>query len=108
MKPHITFLFVAAIAAGCGESETEVVSIPDPHVSVIGLDGEKRSIPSRELYDPDTGEPAVESVLVIDRESNRQIYLKIDQLSAESQANARYILVTEDPPASSPPAHEQR
>lgn len=94
MKAHVCFLLAAVIAGGCGKTKTDVVSIPEPHVTVIGLDGEKKLVPSGELYDPATGNPAVQSVLVIDRKSNRQVFVEVDQLSAESQVDARYILVT--------------
>ena len=89
---------------GCGQPEPEVVFIPAPHVTVIGLDGEKKTIPSAELYDPSTGEPTVESVLVIDRATNRKVFVGVDRLGTESQADARYILVPESQRDSPMPA----
>lgn len=98
MRAHLLLLMVTALVAGCGEPEEDVIFIPDPLVSVIDFTGAKKKIPSGELYDSSTGQPTVDSVLVIDRATNRQVYVKMDQLSAGAQADAHHILVTEAPP----------
>ncbi len=113
MKLNITYsilgiCLLVAFSTGCGKNEPDVISIPDPYVTVIGLDGEKRSIQSAELYDPQTGRPAVQSVLAIDRESNRREFVDLDQLSAEAQMDARYILVTDDSADPDPPESDHR
>lgn len=104
MRPSAIRMFLfaaplAVLATGCGGQKSGIVSIPDSQLQVVGLDGAKKAIPSSELFDAETGEPTVKSVLVIDRNTNRQMYLPVDQLPAEAQANARYILVTENAPA---------
>lgn len=88
-------LFLFAFLLGCGSDDAQSITVVDTRVTVIGLDGEKRLIASHELYDHKTGQPAVKSVLVIDRQSNRQVFIDLDQLSAESPAAARYILMTD-------------
>ena len=72
--------------------------VPDPLVTVIGLDGQQRKIPAGQLYDSQTGQAAVHSVLVIDRGSNRQLFIPLDELPAHAQTDARYILVTDYSP----------
>lgn len=90
-------LLVALLPLGCGESSTEVISLPAPQLTAIGLDGEQTSIPADSLYEPTTGQPTVRSVLVIDRHSNRKAFIDVDQLPPESQVDARYILLTRSP-----------
>ncbi|WP_164102471.1 hypothetical protein [Candidatus Laterigemmans baculatus] len=97
-SPLLVWSLLLTAVAGCGRSEPEITVIPDPHVQVIDLDGQKRTIPSAELYEPGTGRPLVDSVWVIDRTTNRQLFVKIDQLAATSPGHARYLPVTETPP----------
>lgn len=107
MTRAFALFLVTALAVGCGEPADEIVIVPDSYVSVIGLDGQKSTIPSAELYDHGTGQPTVDSVLAIDRVTNQQVYVKMDQLSSESPVNARYLLMTQDPPAAPPQANER-
>lgn len=107
MRTYLLLLLIPALAVGCGEPEGEVTFIPDPLVSVIDLSGEKKKIPSAELYDS-TGQPTVDSVLVIDRARNQQLYVKMDQLSTDSQAASHYMLVTESPPVTPSTADDHR
>lgn len=95
MKRQASLLCMAVVVIGCGSPETEPVLIPEPHVTVIGLDGKEKSIPAAELYDSETGEPLVRSVLVFNRDTNKQAFVQVEQLPAESQANARFILITD-------------
>jgi hypothetical protein len=94
-RPLLLILFLLAFVLGCGSNDTQAITIVDSRVTAIGLDGEKRSISTAELFDHKTGRPAVKSVLVLDRQSNRQVFIDLDQLPAESPAGARYILVTD-------------
>ena len=95
----------AILAIGCGKKvETDVISIPDPQVTVITLEGDQRSVPASDLYDPKTGQPAGRSVMVIDRQSNRSVFVDLDQLSDQSQMDSRYILMTDPAGGGDPPA----
>ena len=76
-------------------------TLPERHATVINDNGDKESIPVSELYDSETGQAVAQSVLVVDRKTNRKIFMEIDQLVAETQAHARYILSTESVEASS-------
>jgi hypothetical protein len=84
---------LALLFAGCGESLGPHVVV-EQTVTVKTADNEKQSIPLGELYDPRTGEPAFPSVLVIDRQTDRETFISLDQLTGQTQANARYMLVT--------------
>ena len=101
MKSYVIALCLLTTLIGCGRSAPEVETLPERRATVINDNGDKESIPVSDLYDSETGQPAAQSVLVIDRKTNRKIFIGVDQLLTEAQAHARYILSTESAEASS-------
>ncbi len=96
MKPSQSFgtLLLLALVLGCGSGDTQPIEVVDAQVTVIDLAGKQRTIPVGELYDAKTGEPAVKSILVLDRRTQQQLFVQPDQLSPVTQMDSRYILVT--------------
>jgi hypothetical protein len=81
---------------GCGSGDAQPIEVIDSQVTVIDLTGEKRTIPAGELFNHKTGQPAVKSVLVIDKRTKQQSFVELDQLSPQTQMDSHYSLVTGD------------
>ena len=96
MKPSQSFgtLFLLALVLGCGSGDTQPIEVVDAQVTVIDLAGEQRTIPVGELYDAKTGEPAVKSILVLDRRTKQQLFVQPDQLLPVTPMDSHYILIT--------------
>jgi hypothetical protein len=90
------YLFLFAWVLGCGSGDAQPIEVVDSQLMVIDLADEKRTIPAGELYDSKTGQPAVKSVLVLDRRTKQQLFIELDQLSPQTQMDSHYILVTGD------------
>ncbi|SRR6056297_1931520 len=88
-----TYGLFALLLVGCSESPRPQVVV-EKTVTVRTANNEEKTVSPSELYDHATGEPAYESVLVIDRQAQRKAFISLDQVTGETQANARYMLVT--------------
>lgn len=93
--------FLALLIVGCSEPQ-ENRQVVEQTVTVKTAGGDKKVVPLSELYDQTSGAPAFEGVLVIDRQKNREVFVSPDDLKGQTQANARYVLVSSssEPPAS--------
>lgn len=87
---------IAMLVIGCGKPP-EDAPVVEQTVTVTNAKGEEQVVPLDELYDADSGAPAFESVLVIDRQRNRKTFVSPDELKGQTPANARYVLVTSSP-----------
>jgi hypothetical protein len=90
------YMCLLTLVLGCGSGDAQPIEVIDSQVTVIDLAGEKKTVPVGELYDHKTGQPAVKSVLVMDRRTRQQLFVELDQLSPETQMDSHYILVTDD------------
>ena len=84
------------LSIGCRQPP-ENSQIVEQTVTVMTFEGQEKVVSLSELYDTESGKPAFESVLAMDRHRNRKAFVSLKELGGESQANARYLPVTSSP-----------
>lgn len=87
---------LALLTIGCSKpaDDSQVV---EQTVTVTTSSGDEKVVPLADLYDQTSGAPAFETVLVVDRQRNRKVFVSPDELKGQTQVNARYVLVTSSP-----------
>jgi hypothetical protein len=90
----LCLIFIACGSIGCGSEN----SVPTPKLvellTVKDSQGTEKQIPSAELYESTQHELPVTQVLVVDRQTNKQVFVALDQIPSATQATARYVPVT--------------
>lgn len=85
---------MVCLSIGCGSGD----DVPTPKIvellTVKDAQGTEKQIPSSELYESTQGELPVEEILVIDRQTNKQLFVRLDQIPSATQSDSRYIPVT--------------
>jgi hypothetical protein len=90
------FCLILMVCLSIGCSSGDVVPTPKivELVTVKDSQGTEKQIPSSELYESMGDEFPVEEILVIDRQTNKQQFVQLDQIPSATQSSARYIPVT--------------
>ncbi|HSG70212.1 MAG TPA: hypothetical protein VLA12_07345 [Planctomycetaceae bacterium] len=95
----LCLIFTVCLSIGCGSGD----AVPTPKIvellTVKDSQGTEKQIPSSELYESTQGDLPVEEILVIDRQTNKQLFVRLDQIPSATQSAARYIPVTTSQPS---------
>ena len=89
------------LGAGCGAEDAAPTEQLESLVTVIDHDGKETQISSSELFDPETGEPTVQKVLVVDRRAKKKTFVDAKELQSQNPSAPRYFPVTKEPSSES-------
>ena len=75
MKHAICLVMASCLTAGCGSRNVENVQPNESQkVTVIDIDGQRKTIAVTELFDDQTGEPLVKKIYCVDRRSGKKVW----------------------------------
>ncbi|MBD3674390.1 MAG: hypothetical protein HUJ26_12775 [Planctomycetaceae bacterium] len=94
MKQTLLIIFMLPLAIGCGSEPESDHRQLESMITVIDHNGEETQMPSSSLIDPDTGEPTVQKVLVIDRQAKKRGFVDAKELQSQNPSSPRYFPVT--------------
>ncbi len=96
---RITLIFAActgtlALLTGCsGEESPQPVQVVT-WMTVIDDSGTEREVPSSSFMDEAGGQPTVKQILVVDRQSNKRLFLDVSRWRQQSPSQMRFVPVT--------------
>ena len=94
MKQALLLIFTLPLAIGCGSVQEPDHRQLESMITVIDHNGQETQIPASSLIDPDTGEPTVQKVLVIDRQAKKRGFVEAAELQSQPPSAPRYFPVT--------------
>jgi hypothetical protein len=98
---RVAFAVMAVIAVGGCGAPPPPVPTTEQFVKAIDLEGEETLIAAGELFDSQTGEPAVQRVFVLDRKTGARTWVDLEELGKSPPAVARYLPITQVAPSTS-------
>lgn len=96
MAQHVVCLagcIALLFAIGCGGEDLPQPERRESYYTVIDDAGTQREIRSSSLIDEDTGQPVAKQIFVVDRQSNRRLFLDVTEWQAQSPSQMRYVPV---------------
>jgi hypothetical protein len=93
--PAALLLCCYLLLCGCRAAEPPETVLPPEYVQVIDLEGRQAWVPSGQWIDARTDQPAVRSVMALDRQSGKTDWIPVEVLLDDHPAAPRYLPVTQ-------------
>lgn len=101
MKCLCLISLIVLLGAGCGVDDATPAKQLESLITVIDRDGNETQISSSKLFDPKTGQPTVQKVLVVDRRAKKKTFVDAKELQSQNPSAPLYFPVTKEPSSES-------